>query len=106
MIVFEPCNAFWQGRCVMLFKNTIFCLLTAFVFASGAGCQKSESSARSKSPTPLAPDTIVRVHWVGKRQLGYEAGAFYLMQLWKLSASAQLEKQTIDELMTAPKRLS
>jgi hypothetical protein len=105
MIVFEPCNAFWQGMCVMFFKNTVFSLLTAFIFTFGTGCQKSDTAVRPKPPTPLASDTIVRVHWVGKRQLGYEAGAFYLMQSWKLSPSVQLERQTIDELMTAPKRL-
>jgi hypothetical protein len=90
----------------MYFRPPILALFAMFIFTFGAGCQKSETAVRPKSPTPLAPDTIVRVHWVGKRQLGYEAGAFYLMQLWKLSPSAQLEKQTIDELTTAPKRLS
>jgi hypothetical protein len=105
LIVFEPQNVFWQRRGVTYFKNAVFCLLAAFIFVFGTGCQKSETVARQKTPTPLSPDTIVRVHWQGTRQLGYEAGAFYLMQLWKLSASAQLEKQTIDELTTAPKRL-
>jgi len=89
----------------MYFRPAIFLLSSTLIFMAGAGCQKSQTTALVKPPTPLSPDTIVRVHWPGKRKLGYEAGAFYLMRLWNLPASDQLEGQTVRELASAPARL-
>lgn len=89
-------------------KYAILMGLTA-LFISGEGCKKSESghSAALAPRSVLAPsaDTVARVHWLGKRQLGLEAGAYYLMRLWQLPESGNLEAQTINNLATAPWRL-
>ena len=89
----------------MYFRPALFTLFALLIFTFGFGCQKSTSIIPAAPPTVLAPDTIARVHWLGKRRLGYEATAFFLMRVWNLSQTAQLERQTIDRLTTAPLRL-
>src|ERR1051325_1025512 len=77
------------------------CLAAAVAFFVGNGCGKS-SSKSAVEPLPLANGTIVRVHWVGKRQLGVEANAYYLMRLWGLPPSKDFETQTLHKLAPAP----
>ncbi len=90
----------------MHLKYTLLGLWAALVFTLGTGCEKSGSGpAVALTPTPLSPDTIVRVHWLGKNELGNRAGAFYFMRVWDLPPSAQLELQTLTRLSTAPGRL-
>ena len=87
----------------MHLKFTLLGLWAALVFTLVTGCEKSGSRpAVSLTPTPLSPDTIVRVHWLGKNELGNRAGAFYFMRVWDLPSSAQLEAQTLTRLSTAP----
>jgi len=87
-------------------KYTLLGLWAALVFTLGTGCEKSESgTAVALTPTPLSPDTILRVHWLGKNELGNRADAFYLMRVWDLPPSAQLELQTLTRLSSAPGRL-
>jgi hypothetical protein len=88
----------------MYFRPAILALFAALLFAAGAGCKKSASSASAVPPTVLSPDTIASVHWMGKRWLGYEASAFYFMRIWNLAQTAKLERQTIDRLTTVPER--
>jgi hypothetical protein len=84
-------------------KFTLLGLWAALAFTLVAGCEKSGSQpAVSLTPTPLSPDTIVRVHWLGKNELGNRAGAFYFMRVWDLPSSAQLEAQTLTRFSTAP----
>ncbi len=58
--------------------------------------------------TPYVPsaDTIARVHWLGEEGLGVAASASYLMRIWALPQSGQLEAQTLDKLSTFPPRWS
>jgi hypothetical protein len=55
--------------------------------------------------SPLAPDTVARIHWLGKKRLGVEASAYYFMRMWELPETVKLERQTLDKLATAPWRL-
>jgi hypothetical protein len=91
----------------MNIRHTLLGLLVALVFISGLGCEKPSSNASSAplTPTPLSPDTILRVHWLGKNDLGIRASAYYFMRIWELPQSAQLETQTLARLATAPGRL-
>jgi len=72
-------------------------LLAALVVASGAGCKKSEPGAPAALPA-LSADTVARIHWLGKKRLGTDAGAYYFMRLWGLRETAQLEARTLDKL--------
>ena len=78
------------------------CLFTVLGFALCTGCGNSESRKPSAPPRSFSEDTIARIHWVGKRRLGVDAGAYYLMRIWGLPASEQLEKQTLGKLSIAP----
>lgn len=90
----------------MHLKYALLGLWAAFVFTLGTGCEKSGAGepAAPLTPTQLSPDTIVRVHWIGKDRLGIMAGAFYFMRVWDLPQSAQLEAQILARLSTAPWR--
>ena len=71
--------------------------------AAGVSCdgQPSETAPPlSKPPAPSA-QTIVRLHWLGKKGLDAQANAAGLMTLWKLPESARLEGQTLDKLARA-----
>ena len=84
----------------MHFRPLLFAGLTTLMLAFGTGCQKAESHASSAPATSLSPNTIASVHWLGKRQLGYEATAFFAMRIWNRPESLQLQKKTIDRLAT------
>jgi hypothetical protein len=88
----------------MHFRHTILLLLTGLVCASGISCKKSESGATSALLLAGSPDTVARVHWLGKKRLGIAAGAYYFTRIWQLHRSAQLEAQILDKLSTAPWR--
>jgi hypothetical protein len=88
-------------------RHTLFGLLVAFAFILGMGCEKSGSSGQASAavtPTRLSPDTIVRVHWLGKNDLGIKASAYYFMRIWELPQSAQLEVQALNRLSDLPWR--
>jgi hypothetical protein len=90
----------------MNLRHTLVCLSLAIIFASAIGCEKSKPETASlDSPTQLSPDTIVQVYWRGKNDLGNMAGAYYLMCIWELPQSAQLEVQTLRKLSTMPWRM-
>ncbi len=87
-----------------MFFRFIGCgLLAALLVAGGAGCHKSETAPGASSPA--APDTIARVHWLGKKQLAAATNAATFMEIWNLEQSAALEAQTLDKLSLAPWRL-
>jgi hypothetical protein len=48
---------------------------------------------------------VLRVHWLGKRELAVDGGAFYFNRVWDLPEIRQLESLTLDNLATAPWRL-
>ncbi len=87
----------------MHFRVPMLVWFTALLLTFGAGCQKSESQA-VVPPTILSPDTIASIHWLGKRQLGYEATAYFLMRIWNFPQTAQLERQAFNRLATVPER--
>ena len=75
-----------------------------------SGCSKSPTAdlrpPTSASPTPLAPDTVLRVHWAGKQTLGVAASSYTLMRLWNLPEGKQLEMNLLEKFSTAPWRLA
>jgi hypothetical protein len=73
----------------------------------GSGCQKSSitSTTMPLELPALAPDTVLRIHWIGKRQLSLDGSAFYFNRLLDLQESRMLESRTLDHLATVPWRL-
>lgn len=81
-------------------------LFTAFVIASGLGCRQSDSNLPPAPPnaTALSPDTTVRVHWLGKTGMQLRMGAYYLMHIWQLQVTDDLQTRTLSRLAAAPSR--
>src|SRR5579859_948579 len=101
LIPFEPRRLFWHKDAFMSMRHTLLGLLVAFTFIPGTGCEKSGSSgqpAAALTPAKLSPDTIVRVHWLGKNQLGVMASSYFLMRIWELPQSVQLEEEGLARL--------
>jgi len=91
----------------MNFQNVLHGLLVALACALMTGCGKSQSSLPSAPPDSFAqsPDATVRVHWLGKRDIQLRMGSHYLMRLWQLQPSTDLETRTLSKLAAAPSRL-
>jgi hypothetical protein len=85
----------------MNIRHVSFCLAALWVFMVGNGCGKSTAQPPAP-PLPLSKDTVARIHWVGKKRLGVDATAYYLMRIWELPSSKQLENQTLNKLASAP----
>jgi hypothetical protein len=77
--------------------------LWAVLLILGTGCQESPQMP-SELP-PLASNTVLRAHWIGKRQLGVEGSAFYFTRLWNLPATGKIQTHAFERLTTAPWRL-
>lgn len=54
---------------------------------------------------PGSSDTILQVHWLGKKAVAGDRNASALMKIWNMPESARLESQTLDKLSTSPWRL-
>ena len=90
----------------MNFRNILRGLFLALAFASLAGCTKSDSGL---SPAPAnswapSPDTTIRVHWLGKIGMELRMDSYYLMRIWQLQVSDNLQTQTLSRLASAPSR--
>ena len=90
----------------MNFRNVLCGLFLALAFASMTGCSKSESGLPPAPANSLAlsPDTTVRVHWLGKRGMQLRMGSCYLMRIWQLQVSDDLQARTLSRLASAPSR--
>jgi hypothetical protein len=89
------------------------CLGFALICALCAGCGKSEprpvaeNSSFASSTTNSHPSTspILRLHWLGKKQIATDHEATNFIAIWNLPESLKLEAQTLDKLATSPWRL-
>ena len=92
----------------MNMRHTLPGLLLAMLFFLGIGCEQSRAGEPADALTPagLSPDTVLRVHWRGRDDLGIMAGAYYFMRLWELPQSGRVEVQTLSRLATVPWPLS
>lgn len=76
----------------MVLRALCLCLL-----ACCAGCQPADDRSAA-APGPLVQDASIRLHWLGKKRLGVEGSAYFVMRLWDLPQSKVLEAQTLDKL--------
>lgn len=65
----------------------------------GQNAQLSKASSQSSSP-------VLRLHWIGKKNLATDPSATNFMSIWNMPESFQLQQQTLEKLSTAPWRLS
>src|SRR5438445_8904187 len=85
-----------------------FLLSVIIAAALGSGCKKKEKPEEETPGTPksaqavTSPDTVIRVHWLGKKRLAAETNAATFLEIWNLPESARLEAQTLDKLALAP----
>ncbi len=92
-------------------NRTIAAALVALLLSQFlSGCKKSETTApselrNSEAAVPPSSNTVARIHWMGKKKLGIEANAYFLMRMWEFPETKRLESQTLERLSTAPWRL-
>lgn len=83
---------------------------TSLLLAVVAGCNRPDISEQAAPPIyvppPASPDTVARVHWLGKYRLAISASAYYVMRLWQLPETRKVQEQTVEKLATAPWRLA
>ena len=92
----------------MCLRRVAFGLLAGLWLCAVGGCRKSSQEAASSSPeTPptgskaAVPETVARLHWLGKKRLEGETNAAFFMSIWDMPESAKLEAQTLDKLALA-----
>src|SRR2546423_12424186 len=101
-------------KSIGLKPNAARALLCCFaaVAICASGCKKKAKPAEDKSGTasiklpsetaPVNPDTIVRIHWAGKKRVMGDPNSANLMSIWKLPESERVVAQTLDKLAIAP----
>jgi hypothetical protein len=90
-------------------KFGLYLVLGSFIGALATGCKKSPPSQSADNPKadvsaqpPAKLETVVRIHWLGKRRLATETNAAAFMSIWAMPESQKLEAQTLDKLALAP----
>lgn len=86
----------------MNFQNALRVVLSTLLFASLTGCKKSETNQASEPVAVFksSPDTVARIHWLGKKRLDLDADAYYFSRIWSLPETSRLQGQTFDKLAT------
>jgi len=81
--------------------------LLIVVLAAVSGCRRSDSEPLSQKSlaSSASGKVIARVHWLGKSQMARESNAATFMEIWNRPVTARLERQTLDKLSSAPRRL-
>ena len=86
----------------MRVNRTSVVLLALLVVACATGCKKSPATgAAGPSAIPRQPSTMLRLHWLGMKQVAADTNAAGFMEIWKLPETAKLEARTLDKLALA-----
>jgi len=90
----------------MCIRNVGCGLLAGLWLVAVGGCQKSGEASpgpetASAQPKSGAPETVARLHWLGKKRLEGETNAAFFMTIWDLPESTKLLEQTLDKLALA-----
>jgi hypothetical protein len=84
-------------------------LLLAVAFAAAVcGCKKAPQTADrpAAKPAPPVPETLARVHWVGKARLAEDPKATNLLSIWAMPESTNLQEQILQKFAALPWRFS
>jgi len=82
-----------------MFKRSIGSLLALIIGSSlFCGCKPAELPVEKPKPAPPAPETLARLHWLGKDRLAADTNAGYFLAVWGMPESRRLEIQTLDKL--------
>jgi hypothetical protein len=88
----------------MNIRGTFPGLLMAMLFLTGCGKSGTDVPSPPMNASVLSPDTTVRLHWLGKQELELRMGSYYLMRIWQLQLTDNLQTQTLSRLASAPAR--
>jgi hypothetical protein len=72
---------------------------------ASAAPASAPKSARAPLIHSALMDSVLRIHWLGKKRIATNANAETLRQIWALPETLKLETQTLDKLSSAPWRL-
>ena len=90
----------------MRVNRTSLVLSALLAAACATGCKKSPSAEAPGPPSlPQQPSTMLRLHWLGMKQVAADTNSAGFMQFWKLPETAKLQAQTLDKLALALERL-
>jgi hypothetical protein len=81
----------------MKFRNVLRALLLALAFGSITGCGRSGNQTTVIPPGP-SPNTIVHIHWIGKRLLDLDFNAYTVSRIWTLPNTKPLQAQATEKL--------
>src|SRR5438046_9340867 len=89
----------------MCMKRPGIVLFAALLAALSGGCKKSTPDSApppASNAPPASAESVVRLHWLGKKRLASETNASLIMSTWNLPESVKLEAQTLEKLAVAP----
>jgi hypothetical protein len=94
----------------MIYGNLRLVVLAGLLAVASllGGCSKpSDPAGGTSTPSEIQnpKSEILKLHWLGKKQLAADTNASAVWDIWKLPESIRLETQTLDKLATAPWRL-
>jgi hypothetical protein len=93
-----------------MFKNRAVVVVVAAFVALASGCKKSppsEAGGPQQKPGDSAakatpsPDSVVRIHWRGKKWLATQTNGAAFFEICNTSESARLQAQTLEKLTRA-----
>jgi hypothetical protein len=95
---------------IMTLQSVVRACALACLITLSSSCEKSPVASTTTMSPGAAPrpamETILHLHWLGKKKISADTNAVEVMQIWNLPESAKLEAQTLDKLSLAPwKRL-
>ena len=93
---------FSTSSAAMRIRNASIYALGLLLFASVAGCGKSDTSTSASNSKAPSNEPIATVHWIGSRHLEALANAAGFLKIWRLPESERLRAQTLDKLALAP----
>jgi hypothetical protein len=105
--VFEKKILLWQNGRMSCLKRPGMVLLIGLCGALVAGCKHSDAKVpvaptAASTPASFVMKPVVRLHWIGRKQLAGETNAAGLLRVWNRAESLRLENQTLDKLARAP----
>lgn len=85
-------------------RLTIALAVSAFVLVSGCGQAAAPDDQKGELPS-LSPETVLRVHWIGKKELAIDGSAFYFNRMWDLEQTRVLENMILNKVAALPWKL-
>jgi len=89
----------------MILRKTKVLVFGCAAALSFCGQQSAKAATDPANLETASPSTIIRLHWLGKKNISADTNSAGLMKVWNSPESRRLETQTLDKLASAPWRL-